>query len=639
MAAVTIQNVMKQFGTRVVLEGASLELHEGETVGLIGPNGAGKTTLFRLINGDYPPDLGTITRSRGLQHGYLQQEPEVSADRTLHEEVGSVFEELLALETKCHELSEELARRAHDPDVDDWMRRYDRVHDQFVAAGGHTFETRMNEILGGLGFTESEQHRPMSTFSGGQRCRAALAKLLLEDRTLLLLDEPTNHLDIDAVRWLEKFLTSHQGGAVIISHDRYLLDRLCDRIIELENRKLFSYPGNYTTFAETKQLVELTRQRQYEKDAVFIAKEKDFIAKHLAGQRSAQAKGRRKRLTRQLSAGEFVTEGVGRKASAARIEFGGREAKAGTLVRCEGLTMGYGGRPLFHDLDLSIRGGERLGITGPNGTGKTTLLRILVGQLTPQAGSVRFEERVQIGFHSQERPEGFSGRSILEEIRQTKPGMSEFDGRTYAAKFLFRGNEVFKPLELLSGGEQSRVRLATLVLQAPDVLILDEPTNHLDIPSREVLEEALEDFVGTVIVVSHDRYFLDRIVDRLFVMRAEGCTMYAGNYTTYVEQVEREQAEKRAALEGKAATKKAKRAKNEKLQAASTRTPYDHLAVEQLEAMVVERETALAALTAKFGDPAVCKDPDALSELRDEVEIAERALTEVDRAWQQRART
>ncbi len=633
MAAVVIQGVTKQFGTQMVLENVSLELNAGETVGLVGANGTGKTTLFRLITRECDPDFGTVTRARGVEIGHLRQEPAVLLDRTLHEEVGSVFADLLVLEGKLHAVADQIAHSHDDPSLPQLMAAYDRINTQFIAAGGHTFETRLNEILGGLGFSTVEHTLPMSALSGGQRCRAALAKLLLEDKPLLLLDEPTNHLDIDAVRWLEKFLTGHRGGAVVISHDRYLLDRLCTRIVEVANRRLAGFPGNYTNYAQTKARRELTQEREFEKHSEFIAKERAYIAKHLAGQRSQQAKGRRTRLERQLKAGEFVTEAPTAKRQA-KIAFNTNEAKDGVILRCDDLAMAYGENRLFSDLSLQVHAGERLGITGPNGTGKTTLLRIILGEVTAVAGTFDLAPRLRIGYYSQDHANLDPRRTIVDEIRTVRPEFSEQQARSFLGRFLFTGGDAFKPLGSLSGGEQSRVRLAALMLQSPDVLLLDEPTNHLDIPSREALEEALREYVGTVIAVSHDRYFLDRVVNRLLVVRPEGHALYSGNYSFYIEQVERERAADRAAAAPPRKKTKTQRRGNAPSKPAAS--PYDHLSIQDLEGLVMEREVQLAALHDKFGDPTVCKDPEALAELGEEIEAVSQELTAIDAAWKER---
>jgi ATP-binding cassette subfamily F protein 3 len=644
MAVVTIQGVTKQFGTQVVLAGVSLDLYAGETVGLVGANGAGKTTLFRLIAGEITPDIGTITCMKRLGIGFLKQEPEIALGQTLHDEVGSVFAFLLTMEQKLHDVSEQMAAAAgDDPKLSELMDTYERINARFIAAGGHGFETRLNEILGGLGFSQADFAKPMSMLSGGQKCRAALAKLLLRDRRLLLLDEPTNHLDIDAVRWLEKFLAGHHGTAVIVSHDRYLLDRLCDRIIEVEHCGVTSFPGSYTNYAKTKEIRLLTRQRRFEKDTEFIEKERGFIAKYLVGQRTRQAQGRRKRLERRIKDGEFVTEAP-RGQRSARIRFGdttGPEKVAahkrdggGVVLRCDELCMAYESTPLFDGLTFQVQIGGRLGITGPNGTGKTTLLRIILGEVDPTGGSFALDPRLRIGYYAQEGVHLDPVRTIVDEIRAAKSELSEQQARAYAAQFLFSGDDAFKTLGMLSGGEQSRIRLATLILQQPDVLILDEPTNHLDIPSREVLEAAFDEFAGTIIVVSHDRYLLDRVVNRLLIIRSEGHALYAGNYSYYIEQVERERVASRA--KRSAPRKPADEAASKRGRAKSTPSPYDRLSIDELEALVIEHEERLAAIHLRFADPEVYRGPERLAELREEAEATERELAVVDAAWQER---
>ena len=636
MATVAVQNVTKQFGTQIVLSDITLDLHNGEIVGLVGANGSGKTTLFRLIAGELRPDQGTVTTARGTQIGLLRQEPDIRLERTLHDEVGSVFAELLAMEDKLHALSDEMAVCEEPGKLDGLMDAYERINARFITAGGHQFETRLNEILGGLGFAMSDYTLPMSALSGGQKCRASLAKLLLGDRSFLLLDEPTNHLDIDAVRWLEKFLTGHHGGAVVISHDRYLLDRLCQRIIEVDRRRVTSYPGNYSNYVQTRERRLLTQERQFEKDAAFIQKEQAFIAKHMAGQRTKEAQGRRTRLTRRMAAGEFETESPTARRQA-KIKFEKVDAQRGTVLRCDELAMAYGENRLFSDLTFQVQPGQRLGITGPNGTGKTTLLNVIVGKTAADAGTVTIGSQLSLGYYEQEHAGLDPERTVLEEIRTAHPTLSEQHTRSLLGRYLFTGDDVFKPLGSLSGGEQSRVRLANLILQAPDVLILDEPTNHLDIPSREALEESLSEFPGSVVVVSHDRYFLDRIVDRLLVLRRDGHRIVDGNYSDYLAEVE--QAKAPSTVRNAESGKKSKRKEATPPKPKTGPSPYDAMSVDQLEALVIEKETELATLHAKFGDSSVYQDPDALAELREEMAAAETALAEVDRAWHDRVET
>ena len=636
MAIVSVQGVTKQYGTQIVLDQVSFELHHGETVGLIGANGAGKTTLFRTIAGEITPDNGTVTTAKGLGVGYLKQEPEVALDTSLHDEVGGAFADLLEMERRLHDFSDQMAAAADNHELlTGLMGRYERVNARFIAAGGHTFETRLNEILGGLGFSQADRAKPMSLLSGGEKCRAALAKLLLRDHRLLLLDEPTNHLDIDAVRWLEKFLANHQGTALIVSHDRYLLDRLCTRIIELDRCRVASYPGNYSNFAQVKELRLLTQQRQHEQDATFIAKERAFIAKHLATQRTKEAKGRRKRLERRLGEGEFVTDAPPSQQRSAKIEFNEAKVRTNTVVRGDGLCMAFDEKQLFKNLTFQIQPSQRQGITGPNGTGKTTLLNIILGKLAPTGGTFELDTGLGLGYYAQEEGVWNPEHTVLDEIRNERVGFTELAARSYLGRFRFTGDDVFKTLGQLSGGERSRVRLIKLILQQPDLLILDEPTNHLDIPSREALEAALEEYQGTIIVVSHDRYFLDRIADRLLVIRDTGPVMYEGNYSFYIQQVEQKVAQEREKTA--TAAKKARKAERGKEKAKPKSSRFDLMSIHDLEALVIELEEKLASLHMRFGDADVCKDPDLLAELKEDAEAVEAELAETNAAWEERA--
>ena len=638
MAFINVCEVSKQFGVHVVLEKASLTVHAGESVGLVGPNGAGKTTLFRLIAGELSPDSGTVTIARGSRIGYLRQEQPPADVRTVYDEAAEAFAGLHRLEHRLHQLGDQIAT-THDPgELKERMAAYERVNSGFIAAGGHSYPARIGEVLGGLGFSLSDYHRPLNSLSGGERCRVALARLLLEDQPVLLLDEPTNHLDIDAVRWLEKFLAGHRGCIVLVSHDRYLLDRVCGRIVELSNRTLTGYSGNYSTYAQTKAIRELTQQRQFAQDQEFIAKERAYIAKHLAGQRSNQAKGRRTRLERRLEAGEFVTEAPSQR-RAARIEFAGRRQSEQVVLRCDELCVGIGERALVRGLTAQVAAGDRLGITGPNGTGKTTLLRTLLGEIPPLAGAFELSVRLRVGYHAQAELDLDGAKRLVDEIRGVRPDFTEQQARSYLALFLFRGDDVFKPLGVLSGGEQSRVRLAKLILSEPDLLILDEPTNHLDIPSRDALEQALNEFPGTIVAVSHDRYFLDRVAKRMLVIRPEGHRLLPGNYSNYIAQLEAESARP---SQSAPAQKKPdpSLAVAGPVAAARPQGPdtskYNHLSIEKLEEMVVEREIKLAELQQRFGDPALYKEPDALEELQEDIEALSDELAVIDAAWHER---
>jgi len=651
MGTIRIQHVTVQFGPQVVLEDVSFDLHSGETVALVGANGVGKTTLFRLIDGHLTPDAGTVTLSKGLEVGYLSQEPDLAEDGTLREVVGEGFAALVAVEQKLQSLSEQMATEHDSPRLSALMDQYDRVRARFEAAGGYRFEQRLNEVLGGLGFLPADYDLPIWALSGGQRCRAALGKLLLQERQFLLLDEPTNHLDIDAVRWLEKFLAGYHGGAAIISHDRYLLDRLADRTIEVvgggvtRGGQVSAYSGNYTSFLRTRETHRLTQERQYERDREAIQREQAFIAKHLAGQRTKEAQGRRKRLERRLKAGEFTLE----RPSGARtlgMRFGevDRKPRQGTdVLRVEGSRKQYGDKLLFSELDLNVQAGERIGITGPNGTGKTTLLRIILGQVPADAGQVYVGPAVRIGYFAQE-PDGLDPeRTIVEEICEVRPDFLERDARDYAARFLFTGEDPFKRVGQLSGGEQSRVRFMKLILSVPDVLVLDEPTNHLDIPSREALEDALDAFPGTVVTVSHDRYFLDRVVDKLLVMRLGDDRLYQGNYSAYIEQVEQaraaEEAARQAARDAEATGRRGNRPARRRTAAGQVQatSPLRKLKLDELEAYITEREEKIALLEQRFGEAEVYKDPEKIMALRADFDTLSEELAAAEAVWLERA--
>ncbi len=634
MSLIRIENLTKQLGGRVVLDDLSIEFVPGEIVGLVGSNGAGKTTLFRLIAGQMAADMGRVHVARGLEVGYLPQEPALDSSSTVHDETMSAFAELLALERRMHELSEAMAS-AHGAGLHTLMDQYERVNERFLAADGYNLERKAAEVLGGLGFAPDEYQKPIAVLSGGQKCRVALAKLLLAQRQFLLLDEPTNHLDIDAVRWLEGFLAAHAGGAVIISHDRYLLDRLAQRIVLLERGKLRSYAGNYSTYVETRRVEALTQQRQFEKDRAFIEKERSFIAQHLAGQRSAQAKGRRTRLERMLGENAFVLD-TPQQRRELKLEFDGSQGGARATLRAQDLSKQLGGRPLFEGVSLLVNPGQALGITGPNGTGKSTLLKVIVGVMPADAGRCEIDPRARVGYFAQDAASLTHEWTILRQMQEARPDLSEQSARSLLGRFLFSGDDVFKPIRDLSGGEQSRLRLLMLLMLNPDVLILDEPTNHLDISSREALEDALVDFNGAILVVSHDRYFLDRIVDRLLVLRDASHRTFSGNYTAYIEQIEREAAQVQVGRPDDKPARPVAAANSPKPQrdaVGQARAQLRRLGLAQVEALIGQREAQIVALHERFADPQSYRDPGAAARLQAELDAAKAELSLAEEVW------
>ncbi len=625
MGLVALHSVTRQFGGRVVLDDVTVELSTGETVGIVGPNGAGKSTMFRLILGELTPDMGAVRRSRGLEIGHLPQDPQLDPNRSLHDEVLSAYAPVLALEQRMHELSERMTHAAPGDDLDALMREYDRVNAEFLAAGGYTIEQRVKEVLCGVGFAERDFTLPTAALSGGQRCRTALAKLLLEPDAYLLLDEPTNHLDMTAVAWLERFLASRPGGAAIVSHDRYLLDRVAQRIVEVDRGKIRSYPGNYSNYVQSRERNRLTQVRQFEKDREFIAKEKDFIARHMAGQRSKEARGRRTRLERQLADGELTLE---RPVERRKFEFDfDADVDEGRVViEAIGLSKSYGPRTLFSGVSLKLGSKHRMGIIGPNGVGKSTLLKIITGALTPDAGTVRIDGRARTAYFTQDASDLDPEQTVLGSVLAVRPDLDEARARSLLGHFLFSGEDVFKPAGRLSGGEQSRVRLVRMILSHPNVLILDEPTNHLDIRAREALEDALSDFPGAILAVSHDRYFLDRIADRIFEMQPESCRLIQGNYSDYSRVAEAEASERaRAAREERA------RPGEPRAQRPAEKRSKRKLAEIEDELARVSKE--IDAIHEQFADPGVYKDGPRMAALRAELDRCQARSAELESLW------
>jgi ATP-binding cassette subfamily F protein 3 len=523
-----LSEVHKSYGTQDVLRGVSLQINPGEHVGLVGRNGSGKTTIFRLINNEEPPDRGEVIRARGMRLGLLAQHIHFEPGSTVHESALAAFGHLQQIEHEMHELEHRMGEAPDD--LEKVLERYSDLQHQFEREGGFEYTAKAESILQGLGFDRTTWSLETEKLSGGQQNRLGLVRLLLAEPDVLLLDEPTNHLDVTGVEWLEEFLQDYPAGFVIISHDRYFLDRACRRIIELENGRASSYTGNYSDYLVEREERREAQQRAYDNQQQLIAKTEEFIRRNLAGQKTKQAKSRRTMLAKlervdavraDQSSGDFRLRSI--------------ERAGNHVLTVDQTTIGYPDKVLARDISFVLRRSECLGIIGPNGSGKTTFLRTILKQIPPLAGEIRWGTKVEVGYYAQQLDDLDDRNEIIMELRRVaSPGATAGELRSFLAKFLFRGDDVYKHVRDLSGGEKGRLALAKLIYSRVNVLVLDEPTNHLDIPSREALEEALDAYQGTILTISHDRYFLDRIATQILALDGEGLAEhYDGDYTEY----------------------------------------------------------------------------------------------------------
>ncbi len=531
MSLITISNVTKLYDPDIILNDISIAIAPGDRIGLIGRNGCGKTTLIKIMCGIITDYKGDVVLAKGRRIGYLSQEPDIERDCTLRQEMLKVFQERLDLEDKMLHLAEKMETE-ESPQL---LQQYARIQEQHEQLGGYDYEHKINRVLGGLGFAQQDFNLPIRVLSGGQKSRATLAKLLLEEPDLLLFDEPTNHLDINGIQWLENYLnTEYKGGVLVVSHDRYFLDKVVRKVWELTEQKINVYRGNYSKFLEIKNIEKLVDSRAYKMQQAFLEKEKEFIDRNIAGQRTREAQGRRKRLERVALVEKPKSESPTLKLNISPSKRGGDD-----ILRCKNLSKQFDDKVLFTDLTFDVYRGDVVGIIGPNGTGKTTFFRMMLGKEKPTDGELWVGPNLKLGYYTQEL-EGLNlTNDVLDEVWELCPDKTQFEIRSYLAKFLFSGDDVFKQIGNLSGGEQSRVQLAKLLLENANVLLLDEPTNHLDIPAREALENALAEYPATLFIISHDRFLLNRLATKLLIfdVTKDGTNtfLFAGTYTDFEE--------------------------------------------------------------------------------------------------------
>ena len=597
MSLLTANSLAKSFGPVDIFSDVTLSIPHRARIGLVGPNGVGKTTLLRILLGDEEPSAGEVQYARGLRMAYLPQEARLLTDRTLWQECLTVFEELIERQTELARLEAVMA----DPDqAETALASYGRLQEEFERLGGYTFETRVRQTLTGLGFGRSDINRPLKHLSGGQRTRALLAKLLLSDPDLLLLDEPTNHLDISAVEWLENYLKDWSGAVLIVSHDRYFLDQVVDTVLEM-TPTLETYHGNYSAYLVQREERYQRRLEEYQIQQEFIEKEEDYIRRNIAGQNTRQAQGRRRRLERML---EEVRLAPPRQARKLRFRLQAIGRSGDLVLRTETLSVGYHdeGRPLFNAPDLLLKRGECAAVIGPNGAGKTTFLKTLLEQIPPFSGEVRLGASLQIGYFAQAHEGLRSDHTLMEEINKVAPHMLPAEVRDYLAKFLFTGDDVFKEVKLLSGGERGRLALAQLALQGTNLLLLDEPTNHLDLPSQELLQSLLGDYQGTILLVSHDRYLIDALATQVWEVEPAQRTLrvFEGTYSEYraARQVEATQAAAGKAIEQNQRSEK-ERPRN--VNSGAERKRKERL--RSIEAEITDLESQIAGVSRQLENP------------------------------------
>ena len=623
MAVLKISGLSKSFGIKTVFENVSFEVRSGERVGLVGANGAGKTTLLKCIMGAEEADKGSVKASDGAIIGYLRQDFNYTS-HTIREEMEDAWKDVLYYKDRMETLARELESSKSDEKL---VEAYGRAEARFEFLGGYDYESTTRKILTGLGFSDDDWDRDIHSFSGGQKVRINLAAAFVRHPDFLLLDEPTNHLDMGMLEWLEEYLRSYKGGILMISHDRYFLDGAATGIIDLENHHIRSFRGGYTRYMETKENQDRAYEKAYEKQQEHIKETEEYIRRYKAGIKAKQARGRQSQLNRLVRLEKPVHQ------ASLRFHFDPPQECADKVLDVLRVEGSYGSHILFKDLTIHIKKGETVGLIGPNGAGKTTILKMITGEKKPDTGFIQLGNNVKMGYYSQEQERLHPKLTVLDEVRDTF-NFGEKEARNILGMFLFRGDDVFKTVGMLSGGEKARLSLLCLFLEKPNFLILDEPTNHLDIPTREIMEDAIEAFGGTCLVVSHDRYFLDKVADRILELDHGKLTEYLGNYSYYKE--------KKQDLEAFEKDRNGKEEEEEKEKEEKPRENEHQVKTEVSAADVsklnhVEMEIGRLEATMKMYTVQMSMNPENYAELADEYEEAKKKLDKLYEKWDELA--
>ena len=621
MILISVQELQKSFGVHEVLRSVTFSLQKGEKMGLVGVNGCGKTTLMRMIAGEMQPDGGTIHRNKDLRVGYLAQLDDIPLTDTVWGALLKVFEPIRVMERRMAEI-EKLLESADPETALRLSSEYQRLTESYNAQQGYAYEGEILRVLNGLGLKPEMHQRQVSTLSGGERTRLSLAKLLLQKPDIILMDEPTNHLDLEAIEWLQDYLTDYKGSLLLISHDRYFLDHVCTTMGELLGGKMIKFTGNYTEYMKKRTADFETRMKAYELQQKEIQREQAIIERYRSFNREKSikaAESREKRLAKVERLEKPVEE------QHVRFSFDARRRSGEEALEVRELSKSFEGQPVFQNLSFKLRTGDRVALIGPNGVGKSTLFRILTHQINPDHGSVRFGTNIDIGYYDQHQQNLNPQNTILDEVWNAFPKLEQTRIRSALGLFLFTGDEVFEKIEKLSGGERGRVALTKLMLKQDNLLLLDEPTNHLDMDSREVLEDALRDFPGTILAISHDRYFINRFAEKVMVMEKDGVTEYLGNFDDYIEKRDRPRPPISSLEDETTRTVQTREKKKTRQQNALLRELK--AAVDKAEAAIEQNEREMARLEAELARPETYNDLEAMRRLTESYQ-AEQDKTE-----------
>ena len=616
MAILTVNNIKKMFGTDVIIQDITFEVQKGDRVGLVGINGSGKTTLFKVLNGEYTADEGTFTPARETSIGYMEQHVCRDMEKPAFDEVMTVFAPLLKMEAEIEVFTTKISEMPEN--LNELIEKQAELNDRFIADGGLTCRNRAKSTLIGLGFAPEQIYAPIGVLSGGQKAKIQLAKMLLGESNLLLLDEPTNHLDIPSVEWLEDYLKNYNGSYIVISHDRYFLDAVTNRTFEIENTHLTEYKGNYTKYLQLKEENRLAMQRVYDNTQREIKRIEGIIEqqKRFNQERNYVTIASKQKSIDRLQA---TLEKPEDDPDTIKFQFKASQRGGNDVLEAEELALSFGDHRLFKNVNLDIKRGEKVFLIGPNGCGKTSLLKVLLHIYKQTFGDFRFGANIDIGYYDQAQGNLDESKTVIDEIWDLHPYMTQTQVRSALAVFLFKGEDVYKPVKGLSGGERARVLLLKLMLSKANLLILDEPTNHLDIGSCEALENALLGYDGTLFVVSHDRYLINKLADKIYYLTPSGTTLYLGNYDAYLEARQKQEAAKAAAeAENENAVPKANTVYKQKKEHASE-IRKRRAALSKCEREIEAAEAEIDTLNEQLSDPETASDYEKMMEITNKI--------------------